>query len=134
MADSSQELLARAERISVALAELKAQIQLLESSGEVAPDGCYVLRYQARGKRGTYWYYKLHASTPTFPTKSGKLSKYKHLGKAGSDAHIEALMQVTRRTQIEILKRTIAALTQTWAELYEAKQIQEQRRQKKKKK
>ncbi|MFB2833049.1 hypothetical protein ACE1CA_00790, partial [Aerosakkonemataceae cyanobacterium BLCC-F167] len=72
--------------------------------------------------------------TPTFPTKSGKKSKYKHLGKAGSDAHIEALMQVTRRTQIEILKRTIAALTQTWAELYEAKQIQEQRRQKKKKK
>lgn len=86
-----------------------------------------------RGKQGTYWYYKLHSSTPTFPTKSGKLSKYKHLGKAGSDAHIEALMQVTRRTQIEILKRTIAALTQTWVELYEAKQIQEQRRQKKKK-
>ncbi|MFB2836769.1 transposase, partial [Floridanema evergladense] len=109
MANSSQELLASAERISVALAELKAQIQLLESSGEVAPDGCYVLRYQARGKQGTYWYYKLHATTPTFPTKSGKKSKYKHLGKAGSDAHIEALMQVTRRTQIEILKRTIAA-------------------------
>lgn len=40
------------------------------------------------------------------------MSKYKHLGKAGSAAHIEALMQVFRRTQIEGLQRTVDALTQ----------------------
>jgi hypothetical protein len=40
----------------------------------------------------TYWYYKLHANQPIFPTQQpNKLSKYKHLGKAGSQAHIHAV-------------------------------------------
>jgi hypothetical protein len=60
------------------------------------------------------------------------MSKYKHLGKAGSAAHIEALMQVSRRTQIEGLQRTVDALTQTWSELYDA--LNSQRPQPKKKK
>jgi hypothetical protein len=88
---------------------------------------------QARGKQRTYWYYKLHATAAIFPTKSGRLSKYKHLGKAGSTAHIEALMQVSRRIQIEALQRTVDALTQTWSELYDALESQRQRPQKKKK-
>jgi hypothetical protein len=68
----------------------KLFLKLVEASGEIAPAGCCVLRYQARGKQGTYWYYKLHATAAIFPTKSGQMSKYKHLGKAGSAAHIEA--------------------------------------------
>lgn len=60
------------------------------------------------------------------------MSKYKHLGKAGSAAHIEALMQVSRRTQIEGLQRTVDALTQTWSELYDALDSQRQRAKKKK--
>lgn len=132
MANSSEELLQRAERISAAIATLKAQIKLVEASGEIAPAGCCVLRYQARGKQGTYWYYKLHATAAIFPTKSDQMSKYKHLGKAGSAAHIEALMQVSRRTQIEGLQRTVDALTQTWSELYDA--LNSQRQQPKKKK
>ncbi len=60
------------------------------------------------------------------------MSKYKHLGKAGSAAHIEALMQVFRRTQIEGLQRTVDALTQTWSELYDA--LNSHRQQPKKKK
>lgn len=131
MTKSPQELLQRAERISAAIAMLKAQIQLVEVSGDIAPPGCCVLRYQARGKQRTYWYYKLHATAKIFPTHSGQMSKYKHLGKAGSAAHIEALMQVARRIQIEGLQRTIDALTQAWSELYDAIDSQGQRNQKK---
>ncbi len=79
----------------------KSYIQQIQTSGEVAPPGCCVLRYQARGKKAAYWYYKLHATQPIFPTQQpNKLSKYKHLGKAGSPAHIHAVISVARRTQM----------------------------------
>ena len=127
MRNKTDELEERADLISSALATISSQIQLLEATGEVAPPGCCVLRYQARGKDRTYWYYKLHATEPIFPTKSGKMSKYKHLGKGGSPAHIDALMQVTRRTQIEALQRTKAALHQCWSDLYDNTGSSEQR-------
>jgi hypothetical protein len=95
MSDKTYELEQRADRIADAIAKLSSQIQQIESEGEVAPAGCCVLRYQARGKRGTYWYYKLHAQAAIFPTQSGEMSKYKHLGKAGSAAHIEAVLQAS---------------------------------------
>jgi hypothetical protein len=63
--------------------------------------------------------YKLHATEPIFATSSGKMTKYKHLGKGGSPAHLEALIQVTRRAQIEALQRTLAALYQCWSDLYD---------------
>ena len=40
------------------------------------------------------------------------IGKYKHLGKAGSEAHITAVMQVVRRSQIDEIQRTIDTLTQ----------------------
>ncbi len=119
MQNKTDDLEQRADLISSAVATISSQIQQIEATGEVAPPGCCVLRYQARGKDRTYWYYKLHATEPIFPTKSGKMSKYKHLGKGGSPAHIDALMQVTRRTQIEGLQRTLAALHQCWSDLYD---------------
>lgn len=127
MTDKTYELEQRADRIAGAIAKLSSQIQQIESEGEVAPAGCCVLRYQARGKRGTYWYYKLHAQAAIFPTQSGEMSKYKHLGKAGSAAHIEAVLQVARRTQIEGLQRMLTALTQCWSGLYDAVEGQAQR-------
>ncbi|MEH1912976.1 hypothetical protein [Nostoc sp.] len=67
------------------------------------------------GRKEFYWYYKLHATTPIFPTQSdGKLSKYKYLGKAGSLAYIDAIEQITARTKIEALDRSIEALRQEW--------------------
>ena len=39
-------------------------------------------------------------------------SKYKHLGKPGSQAHITAVMQVVRRSQIDEIQRTIDTLSQ----------------------
>lgn len=118
MVDKTQELEQRADRISSTIATLQANIQQIQATGVVAPSSCTVLRYQARGKQDRYWYYKLHATSPIFPTQSGKMTKYKHLGKAGSAAHIEALMQVARRTQIEGLQRAIDALEQSWSDLY----------------
>jgi hypothetical protein len=78
MANSSEELLQRAERISAAIATLKAQIQQVEASREIAPAGCCVLRYQARGKQGTYWYYKLHACAAIFRGKSSEAVTSRH--------------------------------------------------------
>lgn len=48
-----------------------------------------------------------------------KLSKYKHLGKAGSPEHVNAVMQVQRRVQIDALQNTIDSLRQSWVDLYD---------------
>jgi hypothetical protein len=131
MPNKTEELELRSDGLCAAIATVKAQIEQIEATGAVAPPGCCVLRYQARAKDRTYWYYKLHATEPMFPTKSGKMSKYKHLGKGGSPAHLEALMQVTRRMQIEGLQRTLAALYQCWSDLYDNSDSQNQRTSKK---
>ena len=84
------------------------------AQGEVAPPGTVVSRYQVRQQQNIYWYYKLQAQEPIFPkTKEAKsFSKYKHLGKPGSQAHITAVMQVVRRSQIDEIQRTIDTLSQ----------------------
>ena len=70
----------RAERIQAAIAELQAQKSAIEGSGVVAPPGCYVARYQARGAQHHYWYYQLKAQTAIFPkTKSeNEHSRFQH--------------------------------------------------------
>ena len=111
---SSQDKLERIDRITAALAALEKQKDTIKATGEVAPNGCVVSRYQVRQQQKIYWYYKLQATTPTFPKAhdAKALSKYKHLGKAGSEAHITAIMQVVRRAQIDEIQRTIDTLTQ----------------------
>ncbi len=96
------------------IAALEKQKELLFAQGEVAPPGAVVSRYQVRQQQKIYWYYKLQAPEPTFPKahEAKALSKYKHLGKAGSEAHITALMQVVRRAQIDEIQRTIDTLVQ----------------------
>ena len=119
---SEQQLdkLQRAERLQEAIATLEERIRQLKQEGELAPDGCYVARYQARGQRKAYWYYKLQASTPIFPTPSspGKSSRYKHLGAAGSAAHVDAVIQVVRRVQVDELQKAIDSLKESWLDLY----------------
>ncbi|MFK0735278.1 MAG: hypothetical protein ACFKPT_13675 [Gloeotrichia echinulata GP01] len=45
---------------------------------------------------------------PIFPTQDpNKLTKYKHLGKAGSPEHVNAVMQVQRRVQLDSLLSTL---------------------------
>jgi hypothetical protein len=113
------DLAKRAERLTATIATLKLKIQQIFDQGEVAPKGCYVARYQVRQRQKVYWYYKLQATNEIFEqTKDRKKkSKYKHLGRAGSEEHIAAVVQVFRRTQIDEIERTINSLTNSLLDL-----------------
>jgi len=53
----------------------------------------------------------LQASTACLPrTTSSKLSKYKHLGKAGTQEHIDAVMSVFRRSVGDEIQKIIDTL------------------------
>ena len=119
MIHSTSSLEERADRISNAIVSIQKAIEGLQSEGELAPPGCSLVRYQARGQNKRYWYDKLQATEPIFPTKSGNLTRYKHLGVSGSEAHIEALMQINRRNQLDSLSRTLDSLMHCWSDLYE---------------
>ena len=112
MSASSQERLLRIDRLREAIASLTLLSQQIQQSGAVAPTGCWVARYQVRHPTKVYWYYKLQASEAIFSTASGQASKYLHLGKAGTQAHVDAVMQVTRTVLINELQQVIATLTQ----------------------
>ncbi len=114
---NEQDLLARTERLQRAIDTLNSTIEQIRNTGDIAPPKCYVLRYQARTKDKSYYYYKLHASLPIFTTNKGKKSKYKHLGKAGTVAHVKAVMDVARRSQIDSLQRAVNSLTESWQDL-----------------
>ncbi len=97
--------------ISQLIAIYQQQINDIMESGEVAHPGCWIVRYQARGRKASYWYYKLHSTEKIFPTRNPEInSKYKHLGKAGSPAYLDAVASVLRRAQIEGLSRAIQTL------------------------
>ncbi len=83
----------RAERLLATITTLEKQIETISASGEVAPKGCHLARYQARGQYKAYWYYKLQAVEPIFTSKKGqgKPSGYKHLGAAGTQAHVDGV-------------------------------------------
>lgn len=118
--ESQLEISDRAERIEQAINYLEKKIAQLETEGEVAPIGCYVARYQAKGKKHRYWYYQLKAQKAIFPKakKTDEFSRYQHLGKAGNEAHINAILSVVRRVQIEELKSAIDGLKESWSDLY----------------
>ena len=116
-----QDRLSRAGELKAAIAALEAEIEQISASGEVAPPDCWLMRYRARGYKGTYWYYKLQAREPIFrsPGGTGKKSRYKHLGKAGSAAHLAAALSLARRAKIDGIGRILNSLHESWLELYE---------------
>jgi hypothetical protein len=80
-------------------------------SFERKPPGAWVARYQVRQNTKKYWYYKLQGTQPYFQgATSEKLSKYKHLGKAGTQSHIDAFMSVMRRSVWDEIQRILDAL------------------------
>ncbi|MCL6754700.1 hypothetical protein KBT16_28455 [Nostoc sp. CCCryo 231-06] len=106
--------------INIATRRFNSLNCISSKSVPVAPPRCRIARYKALGRKEFYWYYKLHATTPIFPTRNdGKLSKYKDLGKAGSQGYIDAVEQITARTKIEALDRSIEALKQGLKDLVE---------------
>jgi hypothetical protein len=78
-----------------------------------------VIRYQTKQNQKIYWYYKLQAAEPIFPTATDnqKKSKYLYLGKAGSEAHLEAVEQVIRRGLIDELERAIESLQSSYLDI-----------------
>jgi hypothetical protein len=117
---SELEISERAERIRTAIADLSREKSEIEDSGKVTPPGCYVARYQARGQKYRYWYYQLKASEPIFPKTNNnpECSRFHHLGKAGSQAHIDGVLAVIRRAKIDELTRAIESLKESWLDLY----------------
>ena len=118
--ESELEIEQRAERISATIAFLQQQKSEIERSGVVAPPGCSVTRYQAKGAKHHYWYYQLRASRAIFPktNKQNEYSRFQHLGKAGSQAHIDGVLAVIRRSQIDELTEAIDGLNESWSDLY----------------
>ncbi len=107
---NQQDLANRVDGLAALLSALEEELLHLQEEGEVAPIGSWITRYQARGHTKRYWYYKWQAIDPVFPTRAGKLSRYKHLGKAGSPAYLEAVSQLVRRDKIEGLGQAIKTL------------------------
>ncbi len=90
---SQQDKLDRIQRLTSTIAEIDSYLHFFTNKGQQADDGCWVVRYQVRQKNKIYWYYKLQADRPIFEQKNGEsLSKYQHLGKAGTIAHVNAVM------------------------------------------
>ncbi len=87
--------------------EIKIEIALIEASRNLAPNGCWIVRYRAKGKGGAYWYYKWQSSEPIFVTKTGKNSCHQYIGKAGSPAFLKAVEMMKNRTKIEALQQVL---------------------------
>lgn len=103
--------LARFKSIKKAILALEKQQKQVLKQGKLAPSGTWVARYQVRQNNKKYWYYKLQATEPCFQCKSqSKLSKYKHLGKAGTPEHIDAVMSVFRRNLWDEIQNIIYSL------------------------
>lgn len=105
----------RALQIRAGILTLKQEIEAIREEGEVAEPGCCTRGYWARGRGGYYHYQKLEAPRPLWPkaTKPEELTKYRHLGKTGSDLHIEATFAIARRRKIDCLLETISELERT---------------------
>lgn len=116
---TSQAASLRAQQIKTVISQLKRKIQKLEREGEVAPPNCHLIRYQVSQNQKIYWYYKLQASDPIFEraTSPQKKTKYLYLGKAGSEAHVEAVKQMTRRNLIDELEKMINSLTEAYLDI-----------------
>jgi len=109
--DSEQDKITRFERIKKAITALEKQLAQISKQGDLAPQGAWVARYQVRQNLKKYWYYKLQVPTPSLPcATSSKLSKYMHLGKAGTQEHIDAVMSVFRRSVRDEIQRIIHTL------------------------
>ncbi len=98
---------------------LEEQVQSLSNQGGIAPPRCWITRYQARGQTKNYWYYKWQSQEPVFPTESGKSTRSKHLGKAGSQAYLEAVTSQVRRATFFGLQQAISTLRTGLADLSE---------------
>ena len=98
----------RFDKLKQRMEQLQQEIYDIRSEGEIAPGGCWIVRYQAKGRKGErYWYYKWMSHDPIFTTKNGKPSRHQYLGKAGSDAYLKAIASLARRGKLEGIDRAL---------------------------
>ena len=112
---TTQSAAIRGKQIQSLIRKMKQKIKKIEREGEVIPREVHIIRYQVNRNQKLYYYYKLQSTSPIFPmaTDSRKKTKYKYLGKAGSEAHIDAVEKMTRRDIIDELERVIHSLQES---------------------
>ena len=54
-----EELYERIDKLVDLKERLEQEIQAILANSTVAPSGCWIARYLAKGRKGFYWYYKL---------------------------------------------------------------------------
>ena len=126
----SDDLAVRIEKLSAKLEAISQEISQLNQM-DVAPPGCWIVRYQARGTGGTYWYYKWQSKEPIFVTKSGQKSCHQYIGKAGSSAFFRAVEMMLARTKIEAFDQVIHTLSLARMDLVEEATREQQKKEKK---
>lgn len=114
-----QDLVIRLEQLKSLFTQIQQEIEALSSIGDLAPLGAWIVRYQARGRGGTYWYYKWQSHEAIFVTKDGNKSAHKYIGKAGSPAYLKAVEMLVRRTKIEGLEQALHTLELGLSDLVE---------------
>ncbi len=95
----------RIEKVQALIDEISREIESIQANSPVAPPNCGIVRFRAKGKGGAYWYYKWQSPQPIFVTKKGNSSRYKYIGKAGSEAFLEAVEMMRNRTSISALQQ-----------------------------
>ncbi len=119
-ARQQKDLATRLTELKHLLEQLQQDLENIQLEGEIAPSGCWIVRYQAKGQKGgRYWYYKLMSHDPIFVTKNGNPSRHQYLGKAGSQAYLKAVEALSRRGRIEALERGISTLSMGLSDLVE---------------
>ncbi len=119
-ARQQKDLATRLDELKHLIKQLQQDIQDIRDEGEIAPSGCWIVRYQAKGKKGgRYWYYKWMSHEPIFVTKNGNPSRHQYLGKAGSQAYLKAVEALSRRGRIEALERGMSTLSMGLSDLVE---------------
>ncbi len=101
----SSDLESRLSQVYLLLKEIDQEISESESHDKIAPIGAWIVRYRAKGKGGAYWYYKWQSKEQLFVTKNGEKTRNKYIGKAGSQAFLEAVEMMQLRAKIESLKQ-----------------------------
>ena len=119
-AGQQKDVATRLDELKHLLEQLQQEIEDVHREGEIAQSGCWIVRYQAKGRKGgRYWYYKWMSHEPIFVTKKGNPSRHQYLGKAGSEAYLKAVEALSRRGRIEALNRAISTLSTGLEDLVE---------------
>ena len=119
-ARQQKDVATRLDELKHLIQQLQQDIEDIRDEGEIAPSGCWIVRYQAKGQKGgRYWYYKWMSHDPIFVTKNGNPSRHQYLGKAGNEAYLKAVEALSRRGRIEALDRALKTVLMGLEDLVE---------------